>query len=440
MQRTARRFRRVRGRSLAATFRHATAVCLVSAFGSTWATPAAAQQPDVGAASDAVRVFIDCQTRCDEDHFQREIGFVDYVRDQRDADVHVLITRQSTGAGGSRYDLRFIGRRGFAGIQDSLRYTSGDTDTDQEVRDGLTRTLAVGLVRYAAGTSRGQRLEVTYEAPADGDDATATADPWNAWVFRLGFNTFLNGESSSRFLDLFGNTSATRITDASKIRLNLNGSYSESSFDIDSVTTITSIRRSYGGRALYVLSLTPHWSAGAQADASVSTFRNFDLSANVSPAIEYNVFPYAESTTRQFRFLYSAGLQYYDYTEETIFDETIQTLPLHSLEIAYEVNQPWGSADLTLLGSQFLNDVSKNRVTLRGDADVRLIRGLSLNVGGRISHIADQLNLPRGDLSDDDILLRQRERATSFSYFLSVGLSFTFGSTFSSVVNPRFEG
>jgi hypothetical protein len=108
--------------------------------------------------------------------------------------------------------------------------------------------------------------------------------------------------------------------------------------------------------------------------------------------------------------------------------------------VAYEVAQPWGSADVTLEGSQFLNDLSKNRVTLRGDTDIRLVRGLSLNVGGRISHIADQLNLPRGDLGDDDILLRQRERATSFSYFLSVGLSFTCGSTFSSVVNPRFEG
>lgn len=438
---TALRLWRVRGRRPAAVHRLAVATCIVSVFGSSLAERAPAQQPaPAAAATDAVRIFVDCQTRCDEDHFQREIAFVEYVRDQRDADVHVLITRQSTGAGGSRYDLRFIGRRAFEGTQDSLRYTSGETDTDQEVRDGLTRTLAIGLVRFAAGTSRGERLGVTYEAPADGEGAVETSDPWNAWVFRLGFNTFLNGESSSRFLDLFGNTSATRITDASKIRLNVNGSYSESSFDLDSVMTITSIRRSYGSSALYVRSLSPHWSAGAEANASVSTFRNFDLSANVSPAIEYNVFPYDESTRRQFRFLYAAGIQYYDYTEETIFDETVQTLPFHSFEVAYEVAQPWGSADLTLLGSQFLNDLSKNRVTLRGDADVRLVRGLSLNIGGRISHIADQLNLPRGDLSDDDILLQQRERATSFSYFLSVGLSFTFGSTFSNVVNPRFEG
>lgn len=132
------------------------------------------------------------------------------------------------------------------------------------------------------------------------------------------------------------------------------------------------------------------------------------------------------------------GLAYFDYTEETIFDKLSETLPKHSLEIAYEVTQPWGSTDVTLIASQFLNDVSKNRVTLRGDLSLRVFRGLSLNLGGRASHIADQLSLPKGDLTDEDILLRERERATNFSYSGRIGLSYSFGSVFSNVVNPRF--
>jgi hypothetical protein len=390
-------------------------------------------------ATETIRVFVDCQTRCDRDHFRREIEYVDYVRDQQDADVHVLITRQRTGAGGSRYDLEFIGRRRFAGTADTLRYVSGDRDTDQEVREGLTHTLALGLVRFVATSAAGPRLRVEYELPEEGvEPAEATEDPWNFWVFRVGVNAFLNGESSSRFLDLFGSTSANRVTDASKLRLSIDGSYSESQFDIDETETVVSVRRSYGGRALFVLSLNPHWSAGIQSRVSSSTFRNFDLSLRVTPALEYNVFPYSESTRREFRFLYSVGLAYFDYSEETIFNEVVESLPEHSLEVAYEVTQPWGSADLTLIASQFLSDLSKNRVTLRGDLDLRVFRGLTLNIGGRVAHIADQLNLPKGDLTDEDILLRERERATSFSYFASIGLGFTFGSVFSNVVNPRF--
>ena len=389
--------------------------------------------------TETVRVFIDCQTRCDSDHFQREIKFVDHVRDRRDADVHVLITRQSTGAGGSRYDLEFIGRRRFAGTADTLRFVSGQTDTEQEVREGLTRTLSLGLVRFAAATTSGSRLRIVYEPQEEAvTEEQRTDDPWNYWVFRVSFSSFFSGETSSRFLNLFGNTSASRITDASKLRLSVDGSYSESAFDIDDTTTITSIRRSYGGRGLFVLSLSPHWSAGLQSTASSSTFRNFDLSLSVTPALEYNVFPYSESTRRQFRFLYSVGLSYFDYTEETIFDELSETLPKHSLEVAYEVTQPWGSTDVTFIASQFLNDVSKNRLTLSGDLSLRVFRGLNLNLGGRVSHIADQLSLPKGDLTDEDILLRERERATTFSYSGRIGLSYSFGSVFSNVVNPRF--
>lgn len=401
---------------------------------------AQAQEAAPAGRSEALRVFVDCQTRCDEEHFQREIEFVDYVRDRRDADVHVLVTRQRTGAGGSRYELRFIGRGRFEAVQDTLAFVSDETDTDQEVREGLTRMLALGLVRYAAETRRGRRVRIAFDVATGDEEPEERDDPWDYWVFRVGINSFLNGESTSRFLNGFGSLSASRVTDASKLRLNLNGSYSESEFDIDSTTTVTSIRRSYGGRGLFVLSVGSHWSAGIQTDATVSTFRNFDLAFSIGPAVEYNIFPYEESTRRQFRLLYSAGLDYYDYTEETIFNETEEALPTHSLEIAYEMNEPWGSADVTLIGSQFLNDLSKNRVTLRGDVDLRIVRGLSINVGGRISHIADQLNLPLGDLTDEDILLRERERATSFSYFGSIGLSFTFGSTFSQIVNPRFEG
>ena len=42
------------------------------------------------------------------------------------------------------------------------------------------------------------------------------------------------------------------------------------------------------------------------------------------------------------------------------------------------------------------------------------------------------------DASLDEILLRLRELETTYSYRFSVGISYTFGSTQSNVVNPRF--
>jgi len=53
-----------------------------------------------GRQADALRVFLDCDRGCDFDYLRQEITFVNYVRDRRDAQVHVLITRERTAAGG----------------------------------------------------------------------------------------------------------------------------------------------------------------------------------------------------------------------------------------------------------------------------------------------------------------------------------------------------
>jgi hypothetical protein len=54
--------------------------------------------------------------------------------------------------------------------------------------------------------------------------------------------------------------------------------------------------------------------------------------------------------------------------------------------------------------------------------------------------LRDQLYLPRGNLSDEERLLRLRQLATSYNYFVQVGLSYSFGSIFNNIVNPRFGG
>jgi hypothetical protein len=54
--------------------------------------------------------------------------------------------------------------------------------------------------------------------------------------------------------------------------------------------------------------------------------------------------------------------------------------------------------------------------------------------------LRDQLYLSKGGATNDEILLQRRQLSTSYSYFAGVSLSYTFGSIFNNVVNPRFEG
>jgi len=73
-----------------------------------------------------------------------EITFVNYVRDRKDAQVHVLVTTQSTGSGGTEYTLTFSGQDQFKGIDNVLKYVSNKTDTDAEIRTGLAGSLKSG--------------------------------------------------------------------------------------------------------------------------------------------------------------------------------------------------------------------------------------------------------------------------------------------------------
>ena len=85
-----------------------------------------------------------------------------------------------------------------------------------------------------------------------------------------------------------------------------------------------------------------------------------------------------------------------------------------------------------------MNKPEKYRIQLSGNGNVRLVRGLSLRLFGSITRVRDQLFLPKGGASDQDVLLRIRQLETNFNYFVSFGLSYRFGSIFNNVVNPRF--
>jgi hypothetical protein len=56
-----------------------------------------------------------------------------------------------------------------------------------------------------------------------------------------------------------------------------------------------------------------------------------------------------------------------------------------------------------------------------------------------VSLIHDQLSLPRAGANKEEILLQIKQIETNYSYNVNLGLSYTFGSIYNNVVNPRFE-
>ncbi|MEX0692126.1 MAG: hypothetical protein WD043_09825 [Gemmatimonadales bacterium] len=397
----------------------------------------AAQGP--GGGPGPIRVFLDCQSlNCDFDHLRREIPFVNWVRDRTASDVHVLGTGRGAGAGGQEVTLAFIGQGRFGGQVDTLTYTDGSTDTDDERRARLTRVLSLGLVRFAMRSDAAPRLAVRYEAPDTAAPEEPPHDPWNFWVFRVGGNTSLDGESRQSEIEFRGNASANRVTEAWKLSVNFSGEYGREEFELSADSVFVATRRSWNAFALTAWSINDHWSVGGLVDAGHSLFRNHTLRLETGPAIEFSVFPYAESSRRRFTVLYGAGLAVYRYQDTTVFGKIAETRPLQVLDVGVDFRQPWGNLFGGLGGQQFLDDLAQHRIGVFSGINLRIVRGLSLNVFADAARVKNQINIAAGDLSPEEIIVQQRQLGTDFSYSLSVGLTYTFGSIFSNVVNPRF--
>ena len=385
-----------------------------------------------------VRVFLDCSD-CFSDFVRTELLFVDYVRDRTEADVHVLVTSSETGSGGREYTAEFIGAGRFAGVNTTLKAVTTSSDPEDVVRRQIANTLRIGLLGYVAREGLPPQLSVRVDVDEEkARPRTPADDPWDNWVFSIRGSASFQGEESNRQTELSGSLSADRITPDWKLTLATAIDHENERFDLDEDDPVSVKRREREFQWLAVKALGDHWSAGAEGDIESSTFSNKKLSVRAAPAIEFNVFPYSAYTRRQLRLQYSLGAERVNYYEETLFEKTGETLPSHEFSVNFDQRERWGSVEGRLEVFQYLHDLAKSR--LEGNAEIswRIARGLSVSADAGASRIRDQIALPRRGATPEEILLRQRQLRSGYEYDLQLSFTYTFGSIFSAIVNPRF--
>lgn len=382
----------------------------------------------------APKVYLDCMG-CDDDFIRDNITYVNFVRDRKDADIHILVTQQSTGSGGREYTFAFIGLGDYEGMEHTLVHASSPNDSQDDTRRAQVQLLERGVFPFILNTPISDYITLNFNQRLE---PTAVKDPWKFWVFSINFDGRMSGQTTRSNQSFDMNLSANKTTPEIKIRLGFSTQYDKRIYryeDEDDYIS-TSSQKHFTGEV--VKSLGEYVSVGGWIEAEASSYSNLDLLFNLSPAVEFNFFPYSESTRKQLRLLYIVGYNYADYTEETIFLKTSESLWKESLALIFEVRQPWGNASASIEGSHYFHDFSRNRLELSGSLSVRLLKGLSITLRGNYDRIHDQLNLPRDEASLEEILLARKELETDFNYSISLGVRYTFGSVYSNVVNPRF--
>ncbi len=385
----------------------------------------------------ALNVFLDC-IWCDKDYIRQAIPYVNYVTNKDEADVHILVRRQTNGGGGSEYIIDFIGNDDFKDINDQIKFISPVDETRDETRVARSGIISMGLMQYVARTPVGRNIKISYEnkdVPGRILSPTVADDPWDSWMFRLKGTGSINRDENYNSSNLETSFSADRVTPELKVEFDVEYELNQKVYKlVDTETT----QREWKLDGLIVKSLSPNWSAGIKSNAFGSIKDNYDYSFSLGPAIEYNIFPYEESFKHQIRFQYGLKSIYNNYSDSTKLLKLKELVFSHYLSVAGGVNQEWGNGYLYITYSNYLHDFEYNNLTIGGRIDYRIYKGLSVNLRTSASIIHDQINLRLEGATTEEIITQQYALKSGYKYSLSAGLTYSFGSIYNNVVNTRF--
>lgn len=392
--------------------------------------------------TEEVKIFLDCG-RCDQEFLRQNLGNVQFVRDQDLGDVHIFVVTQRNGAGGRSFEMDFIGKKDLEAINYKLTFSTDANMTRDDERRRVMEYLKLGLVRFWIARGTLDEVVVSVPSPENEEVKEEEKDPWDYWLFSVGANGFFNGQELSSRSNLNFNVSARRVTENNKFNFFARYGENRSTFTFinenDEEEDFKVFNNSRRINVSDILSINNHWSYGFFGSVGTSTFSNFDLFWTFRPAIEYSFFDYVDSAKKQLTISYRNGIRYNDYIERSVFGEDDEYLWEHGVQLGGRINQEWGNLNAEVSFNQFLDDTSLYAVNFFLGTNVRLFKGFNFNVSGSYSITRNQVNIPGGDLSVEELLLQQQQLQSGFDYFVSVGFNYAFGSIYNTIVNPRFD-
>lgn len=388
--------------------------------------------------NELLKVYIDCRTGCDITYFKQSIGYINYVRDPNLADVQILITDFPIASGGTRYDLKFVGKRDFSTFNFTNNFETIPSTSQYDQRNGMLQKIKLGLIPFLMDSPLANKISIHVKESAIRKDTKSISekDPWNHWVFETYMNGNLNLQQNQRTFnwrlgaDINNVTENWRIVQTAFFNLN-----SKRFIQDEDIIKSKLTQFNFSGRI--VKSIDEHWSAGIFEGLTYSTFSNINLGLSLGPAIEFSLFPYKEVTFREITIAYFNRIYYRDYIEETIFGVTQENLWDQAIRVGMNLRKPWGSLFTSLQGRHFFHDFSKNSIEFNNRVSLQVLKGLAFNLTTNFEFINDQLYLPKGEASLEEILLQQRSLSTNYEFFFAMGVSYTFGSIYNNIINTR---
>lgn len=382
------------------------------------------------------------QTYVDLTYLKTKLTIVDFFLDAPSADIHILTNEQRTGGGGRSIQMIFYGQNRFKRLRDTLTITIPPNSTEFERRDEILKGIKIGLVPFLSKTSYAKYLDVSMNMTEQEaiQQLTATNDPWNYWVFKVGTDGTFDYGDVYKTTDVNSYLSIERITDKWKLLFYGSGNYNNYKYsytDNSSSIEYEILNRKFNFEHALVASLGPHWGVGYGLSLSKSTFNNIRSQLAAKTMFEYSVFPYKDVNTRFITLSYGVNRVFNRYYDSTIYLLTEEALWAQVLRTNMSFTQKWGTFNSTITYTSYLHDGGINNLSASVSFNIRIGGGLFFNVYTSGAKVQDQIYLKNGSVSLQDVLTRGRVLPSRYNFNSGVGLTFRFGSKFNNFVNPR---
>jgi len=377
-----------------------------------------------------LKAYLDC--RCDQNYLKQQTSFLEHVRDQNLADIEIFIIDIRNPTGTRTFEIKVDGNNEYKEISSSTLVSGYANDTSSTLRDKLLNKLKLALIPFLDKASYNIKVDVD----SNFDDLTVNDDNWKNWVFELS-GSYNDDKEESRKTNRYElEFEIDKLTPEWRIGMEIKRNESNGKFfSNDKVYTSNRKTTSISGRV--VRSISDHFSVGVFSSAYQNTYENIDFNRYIAPAIEYSFYPYKDVLSKEITLAYRIGIGKRNYIEKTIYGYEKQKLSSQTLSLNIRFRQKWGNISSYLNATQFLNDGTKKRFSLRSDLDLRVFQGLAVRFSGNVNLIREQYSLAAVSTSIEELLLQQRQIATDYRTNFSVGLSYTFGSIYNSVINTR---
>ena len=377
-----------------------------------------------------LKAYLDC--RCDQNYLKQQTSFLEHVRDQNLSDIEIFILDVRNPTGTRTFEIKVDGNNEYQEISSSTFVSGYANDTSSTLRDKLLNKLKLALIPFLDKASYNIKVDVD----SNFDDLTVNDDKWKNWVFELS-GSYNDDKEESRKTNRYElEFEIDKLTPEWRIGMEIKRNESNGKFFSNDKVYISNRKTtSISGRV--VRSISDHFSAGIFSSAYQNTYENIDFNRYIAPAIEYSFYPYKDVLSKEITLAYRIGIGKRNYIEKTIYGYEKQKLSSQTLSLNIRFRQKWGNISSYLNATQFLNDGTKKRFSLRSDLDLRVFEGLAVRFSGNVNLIREQYSLAAVSTSIEELLLQQRQIATDYRTNFSVGLSYTFGSIYNSVINTR---